>query len=409
MKNFIIAIMLLTCFMGSQNVYSQFASTAIPLLKTSPCPIEWGMGASNISIPYDSPFSHFFNPSLLSAKKQSNYFSIGSITRPDDFMYYSFEVTSYALAAGHDLGKIGDIKFSGGIGFLYYKVDLGEFTRTYENGEVGGKFSAYESSNQYSIAISAEYYAKLSLGIGLKDLTSALAPVSSLSSGINAKVKALDIGLLLQVPLINNYSIIDNITADASVNAAYSIVNLGDEMTYLNVSDPLPRIATLGYSVETSIEYLMDDIAFNILSFDFSASAKDLLIIRNTFDYEYKGIFGDINVFDNLFALNQEGSVIPAYGINIGLFDTFNYMFGKNYEQYTMYDELYFKTNGYKIQTRGIFNLADYITDNEIIEYIAKHFNVVYVDSERTRNYKGNDVSNRNGALYIVFSNFEVF
>jgi hypothetical protein len=401
----LITIPILFVFLHT-SLYAQFG-TAMPFLQSPPSPTDWGMAFSNVANSNDSPLGHFSNPAHIGSLSYNQNLSFGILTNTDSYFGMgNIEVSSFGLTAGTPIGKMGDVQLSSGIGFIQYYVDLGEYVRTWEDGQVMGKYDSYESSDQISFSLSGEYYVKLSLGFGIKFLKSSMTALDEENKTSIVNSTALDIGLLVDVPVFKNLKINDDFSTDFTVSLGYTLQNLGDELDYELVTDPLPRYAAFGYALKGDLKYDLNDDIIKLISIDFAASASDILVNRDSQGYDYKGITGDINILSNLLALEPSDNVSSSFGLNIGLFDLFHYLYGRNYNEYG-YDGLLFKSEGIMIESKGVFKMLNHFIDNKTLDYIAHHLNIVYVDVTRQNN---NNLYSENGnsLLYLTFGGFSI-
>jgi hypothetical protein len=398
-----IPILLVFC---QTSLYSQFG-TAMPFLHVPPSPTDWGMAYSNVANSNESPLGHFSNPAHIGSFSDKQNFSFGILTNTDSyFAGGNIEVNSFGMTAGTSFGKVGDVELSGGIGFIHYYIDLGEYIRTTEYGEILGRYDAYESSDQVSFSLSGEYYLKLSLGLGVKFLESSQTAHDEENKTTVANSAALDIGLLVDVPVFKNLKINDNFSTDLSVSMGYTLQNLKDELDFEYTTDPLPRYAAFGYALKGDLKYDLDDDHIKLFSIDFAASASDILVNRDSQGYDYKGMTGDINIFSNLLALDPTDNVSSSFGLNIGLIDIFHYLYGRNYNKYSD-DGLFFKSEGILVESKGIFKILNYFIENKTLDYIAQHINIVYANATRQNN---NNIysENNNSGLFLTIGGFSV-
>jgi hypothetical protein len=117
-------------------------------------------------------------------------------------------------------------------------MNLGEFTRTSENGDILGKFI----SNEFALGVSYGTIVAKDLGIGvqLKYIQSMLTPTSTsqggdAGTGVSA---AFDIGLLWkpqELPVVND-----------NLSLGLNLQNIGPKITYVKESDPLPTTLRMG-------------------------------------------------------------------------------------------------------------------------------------------------------------------
>jgi hypothetical protein len=119
-------------------------------------------------------------------------------------------------------------------------------------------------------------------------------------------VPAIDYGFLLQVPLFRYFSDTYfyqsnqkiNILPVLDLSLGYAKVNIGEKVKYIDLyqPDPLPRQVRLGYAVTGGLDLFQDKLTLNLLKFDWSVDAHDMLITTSDGSREYQsGCLGDSN------------------------------------------------------------------------------------------------------------------
>jgi len=264
---------LLISFLAAVESKAQAGGSAVPFLTISPDARSSGMGEVGTGVA-DDVFAVYWNPAGLGFHDWIN----PEVENDEDLKPFR----QVALAFSKWLPQFNaDLYYSYGTFAQFFEeidgtvainmtyMHLGEFTRTYENGQVAGKFI----SNEFAIGLSYGTIIAKDLGIGfqLKYIQSNLAPATSQTdvAGVGRSV-AFDLGVLWK-PLdldIFGWDAGDLFTLGANLQ------NVGPKVTYRNESDPLPTTLRLG----TAINLVRDD--YNDLKFAFDASK--LLVYRDS-------------------------------------------------------------------------------------------------------------------------------
>ncbi len=270
-------IILLTVLMISvyspQEAKAQAGGAAVPFLTISPDARSSGMGEVGTAIA-DDIFAVYWNPAGLAFHDWIN-----PETEYDEdlkpFRQVALAFSKWLPQFNADLyysyGTYGQYveSIDGTIAINITYMHLGEFTRTYENGQVAGKFL----SNEFSIGGSYATIIATDLGIGfqLKYIQSNLAPATSQTdqAGVGRSV-AFDLGLLWKPMDMNIFGW----DAGDFFSFGFNLQNVGPKVTYRNESDPLPTMLKLG----SSFHVYEDD--YNDLRFALDASK--LLVYRDS-------------------------------------------------------------------------------------------------------------------------------
>ena len=270
-------IILLTVLMISvyspQEAKAQAGGAAVPFLTISPDARSSGMGEVGTAIA-DDIFAVYWNPAGLAFHDWIN-----PETEYDEdlkpFRQVALAFSKWLPQFNADLyysyGTYGQYVegIDGTIAINITYMHLGEFTRTYENGQVAGKFL----SNEFSIGGSYATIIATDLGIGfqLKYIQSNPAPATSQTdqAGVGRSV-AFDLGLLWKPMDMNIFGW----DAGDFFSFGFNLQNVGPKVTYRNESDPLPTMLRLG----SSFHVYEDD--YNDLRFALDASK--LLVYRDS-------------------------------------------------------------------------------------------------------------------------------
>ncbi len=238
-------LVILIAGLNNYNAYSQAGGAAVPFLLISPDARSSGMGEVGTAIA-DDIYAIFWNPGGLGFL---DYFERDPNTNEQiPFRQVSLTFSRWLPQFNADLfysyGTIGQHfdKLNGTVAFNFVFMNLGEFTRTSENGTVQGKFLSNEfaAGLSYGTIIARD----LGLGIQLRYIQSNLAPVSAGTSGSAGVGRSIsfDIGVLWK-PLDLN---ILGLNLDDKLSLGLNLQNVGPKVTYRNESDPLPTNLKIG-------------------------------------------------------------------------------------------------------------------------------------------------------------------
>ena len=274
LKKVLVMATIIISFIAIKEAKAQAGGSAVPFLTISPDARASGMGEVGTAVA-DDVFAVFWNPAGLAFHDWLN-----PDTEYDEdlkpFRQVSLAFSKWLPQFNADLyysyGTFGqyieDIDGTIAVNITY--MHLGEFTRTYENGQVAGKFM----SNEFSLGMSYGTIIATDLGIGfqLKYIHSNLAPATTQSdvAGVGRSI-AFDLGLLWKPQGINIFGW----DAGDFFAFGFNLQNVGPKVTYRNESDPLPTTLRLG----TSLHLLSDD--YNDIKFAFDVSK--LLVYRDEF------------------------------------------------------------------------------------------------------------------------------
>jgi hypothetical protein len=362
------------------QVYTQ-TEAAFQILNIPVSPSLNSIGGSGASLFTDEPYGFLHNPAQL------GYFGTlhsAALAFPYSLELESFipvKISSMAVSIGHNFRIKSGVPLSIGLGYSRPELTAGRFPVTY--GEtVIGYFEPRDLVQTFSIGAAYEYYLLFSAGLSYKNITS--EPTSVISRNFSA----FDLGIMINAPLlsmINNnfqFNVTDNVPALPFLNlsAGYALQNLGSEIYYTDPaqSDPLPRMAKLGYGFSAGTDLKVNDFIMNFFRVEFTSEANDYLIIRDTSGFSYQSGLGDIHIGRNILGIKGDDKVISRSGFKIDLFDTFSYRTGK----YSGKEFDLRATNGLEFRTRGILILLASTTNLRFLNYLAKHFDLRYYRTE---------------------------
>jgi len=273
LKTALIMATVIISLIAVKDVKAQAGGSAVPFLTISPDARSSGMGEVGTAVA-DDIFAVYWNPAGLGFHDWIN-----PDTEYDEdlkpFRQVSLAFSKWLPQFNADLyysyGNYGQFveAIDGTIAINITYMHLGEFTRTYENGQVAGKFLSNEFAigGSYGTIIAKD----LAIGFQLKYIQSNLAPATSQTdvAGVGRSM-AFDLGLLWKPMDLNLFG------WDASDFFAFgfNLQNVGPKVTYRNESDPLPTTLRLG----SAFHIISDD--YNDLKFALDASK--LLVYRDS-------------------------------------------------------------------------------------------------------------------------------
>lgn len=258
-----------------------------------------------------------------------------------------------------------------------------------DQGQLLGSYNSNESYQAYSFGVGVNYFVQINAGMTYKKLKSNLAPVivGGLREPPKAEGSAKDFGVLFNLPAIKPPNI-ETVTTNSGfkvypildVSVGYSILNIGDEISYIDISqaDPIPRTARLGYGLKFGIDYLLQtSAALQLLGFEWAVEAEDILIEKKGRDFKYQGIFGDINIWNNIIRARGNDKVVRHWGLRLRLAETFFFSLGNlNGRGFDNYN-----TDGIGISVKGLLKFLDSRSNNHAIHALSEHFDIRYYNS----------------------------
>jgi hypothetical protein len=207
----------------------------------------------------------FWNPAGLGFK---DYFDASATDVDEDIPFrqvsltYSRWLPQFNADLYYAYGTIGQFfeDLDGTVALNFILMNLGEFTRTYESGDVGPKFM----SEEFAIGVSyGTMIAKdLALGFSMRYIRSNLAPQTQQSNEAGVGVSgAIDLGLLWKPSELD----MDFIGIDLSdrLGLGFNLSNVGPKMTYREESDPLPTMLRMGAAI-TAVRDDFNDLTFGV-------------------------------------------------------------------------------------------------------------------------------------------------
>jgi len=365
---------LIISFIMFTSCYPQTGAIGTLTLPLSPASYAAG-GTGTASITED-PYGFYANPAYLGYTSKTNFFSNGYLPNGVDWkISNSVNYNSYSFAGGIDLKRyLNGLPFSFGAAYAKSQMTLGSSTNR-------------EQYSAFAFGIGYHSIINISAGMTIKD---AKVSMESEFEGISqAKVTAIDYGVLLNLPLNNflcrplgfNVSNSTRINTDLNYNLGYSIQNIGDEVSFTDPAqkDPLPRAAKLAHNVNLNLLLETNKLNIGLFNISYSIDAIDGLAMHKwngeTYNgIEYKGMFGGIKPLKNLFTGKSGADILLRKGFSAEIGETLTLSTG-GFDG-TGYTNM--KTGGYGIRTKGIFKILNTLFPQESFSYILEHFDIKY-------------------------------
>ena len=258
-----VLLLLAIIFVGNQvNLYSQAGGSAVPFLLISPDARASGMGEVGTAIA-DDINAVFWNPAGLAFQDSVEL----SIDEYAPWRQVSLTFSKWLPQFNADLfysyGTIGQYfeDLNGTLALNVVFMNLGEFTKTLENGKSKGKFQ----SNEFAIGLSYGTIIAEDLGVGvqLRYIRSNLAPVTAFTggdAGVGNSV-SFDIGMLWKPYDLDLFGL----QLEDFLSLGLNLQNVGPKITYRKESDPLPTTLNFGAAFNVYRDEFNDlKLAFDI-------------------------------------------------------------------------------------------------------------------------------------------------
>ncbi len=379
MRNAIIAMSIVISIVISIIILLPAGAVAqggTPFLNSSPSPYSTGIGGAGVALPTDDPFKAFHNPALLGLSEYNSNLSTSFYLQPVSiFDRPNIQSSNHAINAGYDLGKISeDLPLFVGISFIRQNIDLGEFTKTNQQGTVIGKYSQQEYTNSFSIGIGYSYYVDIAVGFTYNNINSAWTTTVANESDEQADAGAYDLGILISYPVLSSYDLGNAFSTNLNISTGWSINNVGDKLKYSDKSSLLTRQARLGYGIITDLTYKLKDIPFKLLTAEWTMEANDQLIKPGLSAYESNPI-GDINVIDDIISGKSHNGVVIRGGFRATIAELFSISVGPFAGNYK-------NSFGWTVHTNGLFKVLNVYFGGGVLDFLASHIDIRYVYSQ---------------------------
>lgn len=243
----LLATLLLTVTMSQ----GQAGGAAVPFLLIAPDARAGGMGEVGTAIA-DDINAVFWNPAGLGFQTNARQIALSFSKWLPQFnadLFYSYGTYGQYVDA-----------LDGTIAGTFIFMNLGEFTRTAEDGTELGTFR----SNEFSLGVS--YGTKISddvtAGVQIKYIQSNLAPAGAQQASAGVGISgAFDLGFMWRPRKLSIFG--ENMDNVLSIGA--NLQNVGPKMTYLTESDPLPTMLRVG----AAFKLVEDEFNDLLISIDF--------------------------------------------------------------------------------------------------------------------------------------------
>ncbi len=243
------SVVLAAILLTTTTAFGQAGGAAVPFLLISPDARAGGMGEVGTAIA-DDINAVYWNPAGLGF--QSNQRQVA--------LSFSKWLPQFNADLFYSYGSYGQYveALDGTIAATLIFMNLGEFTRTAENGQALGTFR----SNEFSLGVS--YGTKIAddvtAGVQIKYIQSNLAPAGAQQASAGVGISgAFDLGFQWKPTRLDLFGAnLDNV-----LSLGVNLQNVGPKMTYLNESDPLPTMLRWGVGLKL-VEDEFSDLLFSV-------------------------------------------------------------------------------------------------------------------------------------------------
>jgi hypothetical protein len=233
--------------LGARNAYAQAGGSAVPFLLISPDARASAMGdvgtaiADDINAIYWNPaglgFKSYVNPEAEFQEDLIPYRQV-ALTYSKWLPQFNADLFYSTASFGHYFASL-----DGTVAASFVFMNLGEFTKTDEQGREKGKFI----SNEWTLGVSygTQITNDLAFGFQLKYIHSNLTPKSANDGSGDAgtgQSGALDLGLLWKPSKLDIFGW----DISKKLSLGINIQNIGPKVTYRKEADPLPTNLRLG-------------------------------------------------------------------------------------------------------------------------------------------------------------------
>ncbi|OGU56434.1 MAG: hypothetical protein A2X64_03215 [Ignavibacteria bacterium GWF2_33_9] len=258
---------------SQQSLYAQAGGSSVPFLLISPDARTSGMGEAGTAMTNDINAVYWNSAGLafLDYFPKINEYDEYEEEKPFRQVALSFSpwLPQFNADLFYSYGAVGQYfeKLQGTVALNFIFMNLGEFTRTWDNGDVLGKFI----SNEFALSLAYGTIVAPDLGVGaqLRYIQSNLTPTSfSQQDAGTGRSIAFDLGILWrpkELPYI-----------DDRLSLGFNLKNVGPKITYIKEADPLPTTLNLGIGMKA----YQDEFHKLVFSADFNK----LLVKRDSVD-----------------------------------------------------------------------------------------------------------------------------
>ncbi len=362
--------------------------TAVPFLLDVQSPLFYGAGGIGAAVPMQDPLGFYYNPAQLGWYSRSHSLSVFFMpVKTTLFNSPTFNAASgtFGFTLGYNfLSNGSNLPLSIGAGFIHNNISYNySYIINYPDGN-GGIYKSEDSYDCYSFGASYNYYVLFNAGFSLKSFNSNLAEPES---NYNAAGTAFDFGAMVIAPFDDLFLKEDKIQLGGLVfspvlkaSAGYSITNIGKKIYYVDPaqSDPIPRTARLGYNINLGFNTKIAGTVLPVVDYSFTAEAEDMLVNDDSLgNVSYQGMFGNINIGNNLILLKPDKNVVVHKGHIFNFFKTLTVVSGS----ISASNLLNVKTSGWAVSSEGLFKVLAGSISNPSLNYIFRHFGIEYYKS----------------------------
>ena len=377
--------------------------TAVPFLLFEANPDANGWGGVSTAVVSDNPAATIANPAQLGMFSLDHFFSASTYvpktewSPENDQNDITYNVS--AVSAGVNLQTMFGLALPISIGVGYSRVyfDMGNFVRTGSGSpQPIGFFNAHESSESFCLGLGMDYFVRIGVGMNFKSIVSTLSPIGTeqeAGSG-TARGSATDFGVLAQIPVMeilsratgSSYILVSTVEPLFDINFGYTHNNVGEKMSYIDAaqSDPLPRNATVGLSMEMGVVMPVNNQPWKILTFTLAREAQDLLIIRKPDGViEYQSGLGDISFFKHVIRGelydNDRVDLRKGWQVNFGEVVSVR---GGSFSESPNFGNRNYVTSGFGIRAAGFLKLLVAMNPEtqlpDALLFISNHVDLIY-------------------------------
>jgi len=251
----------ISLIISSNLLMAQAGGSAVPFLLISPDARASGMGETGTAIA-DDINAIYWNPGGLGFL---DYYDVSKFGKEEFIPYrqvalsFSPWLPQFNADLFYSYLTVGQFfeELDGTVAFNFIFMNLGEFTRTAENGRKLGNFI----SNEFSVGLSYGTIVAPDLGVGfqLRYIQSNLTPTSANTSGESGTgiSASFDLGILWKPKDIKFLGIGDRLSLGLNLQ------NVGPKVTYIRESDPLPTNLRIGTAF-TAVKDEFNDLKFAV-------------------------------------------------------------------------------------------------------------------------------------------------
>jgi len=371
---FLLVVLVISYFESYSQVYDFYSQ----ILSRNTSPIITGLGGGGVALSESDATMFSYNPAALGLMMQERNImtsyntNISKINGDEAVKYHNL-----AIALAYDVSNSVGFPLNIGIGYLSRNSELG--LNAIENPEDYDLFCSSDNVRNYAISLSTKYYAKYSIGFTYKSIY--LDHISTNNENpSNTSSSAYDFGVLINIPIIENYSLFDRINTDISANLAWALQNLGSGILLNDGTETaLPRSSNLGYNISAKVKYDFEEFSIDLIKVDWATTIQESLAYGDKTKFGYDSPFNELDFVDNIISLNANNYVSTGFGWNISLFETFSILKGWSLDINRL-----LPADGIIISSKGIFKILDSKFNNKVLKYLNYKIEINYSMTKNT-------------------------